>query len=231
MNNTIENNIGAALEVSPSVQPSVRPRRSVWSLRMSTLGVGMIALLMSFFLNSCSMDDPGTIPAEAFIATPSGSLNAGDVIRVSYPGAPELNLTQKVQPNGRVSLPMIGDVKASGRNMGSFQSSLEAMYAKHLTDPKVLVSLETPSSAVYVSGEVREPGKISLDRPMTAIEAIMEAGGFSKYANTKRVYVIRKQDGKHQRYVLNVSETLSGANSAAFQLRPYDVVYVKESNW
>ena len=198
---------------------------------MSTLGVGMIALLISFFLNSCSMDDPGTIPPEAFVATPSGTLNAGDVIRVSYPGAPELNLTQKVQPNGRVSLPMIGDVKASGRNVGSFQASLESMYASHLTDPKVLVSLETPSSAVYVSGEVREPGKISLDRPMTAIEAIMEAGGFSKYANTKRVYVIRNEGGKHQRYVLNVSETLSGTSSAAFQLRPYDVVYVKESNW
>ncbi|MEP4078170.1 polysaccharide biosynthesis/export family protein [Haloferula sp.] len=198
---------------------------------MSSLGVGMVALLMSFFLNSCSMDEPEAIPAEAFVATPSGSLNAGDVIRVSYPGAPEMNLTQKVQPNGRVSLPMIGDVKASGRNVGSFQSSLESMYAEHLTDPKVLVSLETPSSSVYVSGEVREPGKISLDRPMTAIEAIMEAGGFSKYANAKRVYVIRNQNGKHQRYVLNVSDTLSGTNSSAFQLRPYDVVYVKESNW
>ncbi|MEM1082954.1 MAG: polysaccharide biosynthesis/export family protein [Verrucomicrobiota bacterium] len=231
MKNNNDTNNRVAPEAAPSVRASARMCRLFRSLPVSSLGVGMLAMMMALFLNSCATDDPGTIPAEAFVARPSGTLNAGDVIRVSYPGAPELNLTQKVQPNGRVSLPMIGDVKASGRNVGSFQSSLEGMYAEHLTDPKVLVSLETPASSVYVSGEVRDPGKISLDRPMTAIEAIMEAGGFSKYANAKRVYVVRNENGKHQRYVLNVSDTLSGTNSNAFYLRPYDVVYVKESNW
>ena len=171
------------------------------------------------------------IPAEAYSARPSGTLAAGDVIRVTFPGAPELNTLQKVQANGKVSMPTIGDVTAQGKSVATLQSQLTGMYQSHLQNPAVLVAVETAASSVYVSGEVVRPGKVPLDRPMTAFEAIMESGGFTKFANPKQVVVVRTKGGKTERYALNLSDTISGASSSAFYLRPYDTVYVKQSRW
>lgn len=193
---------------------------------------GTMALALSFASTSCETPETYTpIPAEAYSAKPSGTLTAGDVIRVTYPGAPELNTVQKIEANGKVSLPTIGSVTAQGKSIATLQSQLTGLYQSSLQNPTVLVAVETAASGVYVSGEVVKPGKVSLDRPMTAFEAIMEAGGFTKFANPKQVVVVRTQGGKTQRYALNMSDTLSGASSSAFYLRPYDTIYVKQSRW
>jgi polysaccharide export outer membrane protein len=192
----------------------------------------LAALMLVFASSSCESPEPYTpIPADAFTSRPSSTLAAGDVIRVSYPGAPELNTTQKIMANGKVSLPTIGDVTAQGKSAASFQSQLTGLYQSHLQNPTVLVAVEEVAACVYVSGEVTKPGKVSLDRPMTAFEAIMEAGGFSKFANPKQVVVVRNKNGKSERYALNLADTLSGASSSSFYLRPYDTVYVKQSTW
>ena len=193
--------------------------------RLALLGLaGLIA--------SCAPASKTTqIPVSAMSAAPTGILSPGDQIRVVYPGAQELNTVAKIQPTGRVSLPVVGEVSASGRSVGSFQSQLTSLYSSHLQDPEVIVSMEDPASSGYVSGEVRSPGKLPLDRPMTALEAVMESGGFTNFANPKKVYVVRNEKGRHQRYVLNLSDTLGGANSQAFYLRSFDVVFVDQSAW
>lgn len=171
------------------------------------------------------------VPADAYASRPSVNLAAGDEIRVSFSGAPELNTKQKIQANGKVSLPTIGDVSASGRSIHSFQSQLSSLYQPHLQDPMVVVSLESAAAGVYLSGEVLRPGKIPLERPMTALEAVMEAGGFTKFANSRQVIVVRNQDGRQKRYILNLNDALAGNDSRAFYLRPYDVIYVRQSAW
>ena len=177
------------------------------------------AIVAAFSIVSCAdMNPPPPVPAEAYQSKPSGVLAAGDEISIAFSGAPELNTKQKIAPNGKVSLPPpVGDVSAAGRSINSLQASLTSLYQPHLQDPTVVVSLETAASGVYVSGEVLRPGK--------------EAGGFTKFANPKQVMVIRKQGGKQQRYVLNMNDTLAGYESSPFYLRPYDVVYVKQSVW
>ncbi len=194
--------------------------------------VGALALCLVFLSAGCGgMEGPGGSPGEAGASRPSGLLAAGDEINLSYSGAPELNSKQKIQANGKVSLPTIGDVSAAGKSITSFQSQLSSLYQPHLQDSTVIVSLETAAAGVYVSGEVLRPGKIPLDRPMTALEAVMEAGGFSKFANPKKVIVIRNQGGKNQRYVLNMNDALAGMDSRPFYVRTYDVVYVMQSKW
>ncbi len=193
---------------------------------------GILALVFAFALTGCESSEPyAPIPAEAYSPRPTGTLTAGDVIRVTYPGAPELNTVQKIQANGKVSLPTVGSITAQGKSVASLQSQLTGLYQSHLQNPTVLVAVETAASGVYVSGEVMKPGKVPLDRPMTAFEAIMEAGGFTKFANPKQVVVVRNHGGKHQRYALNLGDTLSGASDSAFYLRPYDTIYVKQSRW
>jgi polysaccharide export outer membrane protein len=199
------------------------------------LAAGMIclaAMLAVFATVGCEDMNPApVVPTEAYVSKPSGNLAAGDEISVSFSGAPELNTKQKIAPNGKVSLPTIGDVSAAGRSINSFQAQLTSLYQPHLQDPTVVVSLVSASAGVYVSGEVLRPGKVPLDRPMTALEAVMEAGGFTKFANPKQVYVVRKIGGKNQRYVLNMNDTLTGMESSPFYVRPFDVIYVKQSVW
>jgi polysaccharide biosynthesis/export protein len=201
------------------------------SAKMRTALCGSMALCLVLASVACNTNPPPPIPAEAYQARPSAALAAGDEIAVSFSGAPELNFKQKIQANGRVSLPTVGDVNAAGRSPTSFQAHLSSLYQDHLQDPTVIVSVEAAAAGVYVSGEVLRPGKIPLDRPMTALEAIMEAGGFTKLANPKQVIVVRKQDGRNQRYVLNMNEALTGSESSPFYVRTYDVIYVRQSNW
>jgi polysaccharide biosynthesis/export protein len=206
-------------------------RRRGWARLQSAL-CGLFSLSLVFLSLGCEdMSSAPSIPVEAYSSRPSSSLAPGDEINVAFSGAPELNLKQKVQANGMVSLPTIGDVSAAGKSITSFQSQLTSLYQPHLQDPTVIVSMGTAAAGVYVSGEVLKPGKYPLDRPMTALEAIMEAGGFTKFANPKQVMVIRNQGGKNRRYVLNMNNALAGLESSPFYVRTYDVIYVKQSNW
>lgn len=200
--------------------------------RLTGMAACLFAAMVMFASVGCqNTSPPPPIPAEAAASRPSGTLAPGDEISVVFSGAPELNTKQKIQANGKVSLPTIGDVSASGRSITSFQSQLTSMYQPHLQDPNVVVSLVSASAGVYVSGEVMRPGKIPLDRPMTALEAVMEAGGFTKFANPKQVIVVRNEKGRNQRYVINMNDALSGMDSRPFYVRPFDVLYVRQSAW
>jgi polysaccharide export outer membrane protein len=195
-------------------------------------GMLLTCALALFAFTGCetgAVSDP--IPASASSPRPTGALAPGDEISVTFSGAPEMNTKQKIQPNGKVSLPTVGDVSAAGKTITSFQAQLTSLYQPHLQDPTVVVGLENAAAGVYVSGEVRNPGKVPLVRPMTVLEAVMETGGFTKFANPKQVIVVRNENGRTQRYVLNLNNTLSGVDSSTFYLRPFDVIYVKQSAW
>jgi polysaccharide export outer membrane protein len=165
-------------------------------------------------------------------ASQIGGLGPGDVIAVTYNGAPELNLRQRIRSDGKLSLPLVGDVVAGGKALSKFQSELIAKYRAHLQDPSLVVARESTAAAVYVSGGVNTPTKVSLDRPMTALEAIMEAGGFSPAGNPKTVVVVRNNGQQRKRFVLDLDATLSsGGATSPFYLRPFDVITVKERVW
>lgn len=203
-----------------------------WRRRLATgLLCAAVLVPLGASVGCGDMHPAAPVPAEASRSNPNGNLAAGDEINVTFSGAPELNTKQKIQPNGKVSLPTVGDVSAAGRTITGLQEQLTAMYQPHLQDPTVVVSLAGAAAGVYVSGEVLRPGKIPLDRPMTALEAVMEAGGFTKFANPKQVFVVRNQGGKSRRYVLNMNQALYGTESIPFYVRAYDVIYVKQSNW
>lgn len=224
------NNAGSGSAGTAGRQGRTQGAKQGWSRFQAGLA-GMLSIFLVFVSVGCGSGNNAMVPAEAYVSKPSSTLAAGDEINVAFSGAPELNLKQKIQANGKVSLPTIGDVSAAGKSITTFQAQLTSLYQSHLQDPTVIVSMETAASGVYVSGEVLKPGKYPLDRPMTALEAIMEAGGFTKFANPKQVILIRNQNGKNQRYVINMNDALSGMDSSPFYVRTYDVIYVKQSNW
>lgn len=232
-NNAEDNGNGnrVMLRCSDADRGSIGTRGSGWRL-IPCACAGLASLTIAMVLAACGSGNTDyRIPAEAQVARPSSTLAVGDVIRVSFAGDPKLDTTQKIGMNGQISLPTVGSVTASGRSVSSLQSQLTRMYEPHLANPEVLVAIENRAAAVYVSGEVNNPGKVPLDRSMTALEAIMESGGFSKFANPKQVFVIRNEKGRQRRYALNLGDTLAGVESQAFYLRPFDMIYVKQSNW
>jgi polysaccharide export outer membrane protein len=212
------------------VRNAMSSLRNWWCVR--AVLVRVFCLVSAVLATGCGgLNSAPPVPAEAYRSMPNASLAAGDEIKVAFSGAPELNVQQKIQANGKVSLPTIGDVSAVGKSITGFQSELTSRYQVHLQDPAVTVSVQTAAAGIYVSGEVLRPGKIPLDRPMTALEAVMECGGFTKFANPKQVIVVRNERGKSKRYVLNMNEALYGGDSNPFYVRTYDVIYVKQSNW
>lgn len=160
-----------------------------------------------------------------------GGLGPGDVIAITFSGAPELNQRQRIRGDGKVSLPKIGDVVAGGKALATFQNELVAKYRQHLQDPSVVVSRESTAAVVYVGGGVVSPAKVQLDRPMTALEAIMEAGGFSPAGNPKSVVVVRNDGANRTRFVLDLRAALNGSSTSPFYLKPFDVISVTKRVW
>lgn len=157
-------------------------------------------------------------------------LREGDVLRVSFPGAPNLNTAaQPIRRDGRISLPIIGDFKAVGLTPAEMEKELLKLYANDLQTKEVTVTVESSALPVYVSGAVLRPGKILADHPLTALEAIMEAGGFDpNKANMKKVKVLRRESSKTQTFTLNLKRVIDGKENDQFKLKPADMILVPE---
>jgi polysaccharide export outer membrane protein len=189
--------------------------------------VGTLAVLLILLLTGCQQPQTGNLPQQLVSQTPN-YLNAGDVIKISFPGAPELSQTQKVGTDGTLSLPLIGDVRAAGKSPGELQIELANLYKSQLQNNEVLVTVENRAIPIVVSGAVQKPGKIVFERPATVLEAIMEAGGFTPQADLKRVSVIRIVKGQHLTHHYDLRSVLRGSPTGAVYVNGGDVIYVPE---
>ena len=109
------------------------------------------------------------------------------------------------------------------------ETELVKLYGSDLQTKEVKVMVESSALPVYVTGAVLKPGKILADHPLTALEAIMEAGGFdSNKANMKKVKVLRRENNKTQTFTLNLKRVIDGADNDQFRLRPADMIFVPE---
>jgi protein involved in polysaccharide export with SLBB domain len=186
------------------------------------LKLGVLVLLLC---TGCQ--GPKQIAQQLTSRTPS-YLVTGDTVRISFPAAPELNQTQKIGADGTLSLPLVGEVTASGKTVGELQVELARLYKPQLQDNEVLVALDTRAVPVVVSGAVQKPGKIVFERPATVLEAIMEAGGFTPEADLKKVSLIRIVKGEHETQIFDLRPVLKGKPTPAIYCSGGDVIYVPE---
>ncbi len=151
------------------------------------------------------------------------------MVRVTFPGAPSLNRVQQIRRDGKITLDYVGEVQAAGLTPSALEKKLLVLYGTQLQDKEVTVTIDSSVYPVYVSGAVLRPGKMLFDRPVSALEAIMEAGGPNyTTANMKKVSVTRYVDGRPHRFVLNLKEIMDGKKGQPFMLRPSDILYVPE---
>ena len=120
-------------------------------------------------------------------------LQHGDVLGIEYRYTPEFNQTVSVQPDGYVSLQIGGDLKVAGRNLEQVRNLILARARTRLESPEITVVLkEFQKPYVVVSGEVVQPGKFELREKLTAIQAVLLAGGFKDSAKSSQILVFRK---------------------------------------
>ena len=156
-------------------------------------------------------------------------LREGDVLKITFPGSPNLNSVQPIRTDGKISLQLVGEVQAAGLTPGNLQQKLMDLYAPQLTSKEVTVEVQSSSFPVYVTGAVLRPGKIVSDHPLTALEAIMEAGGpdYTK-ANLKNVSIIRQEGNQTKNYTLNLKRVMDGQVGEPFYMKPADIIFVPE---
>ena len=153
-------------------------------------------------------------------------LAPGDEVTISFLGAPELNTTQTIRRDGKITLQMLGEVTAFGKTAQELQAELLGKYAPQLQVKEVSVVIASPAP-IFVSGAVGGGGQINMERPITVMEAVMSAGGFDeKEAKLENVLVIRHRQGKWQGYAVDVTPILAGQKEDVFYLEPMDIVYV-----
>ena len=157
------------------------------------------------------------------------ALREGDVLKISFPGSPTLDTTQQIRRDGKITLPLVGEVQAAGMSPESLQQDLVKLYAPQLSTKQVTVMVASSTFPVFVTGSVIRPGKIMSDHPLPALDAIMEAGGFDyTKANLKAVRVIRHEGDRVENYTLNLKLVLDGKANKQFYLQPSDIVFVPE---
>jgi len=155
-------------------------------------------------------------------------LHSGDKLELKFYYAPELNDTQVIRPDGKITLQLLGDIQAAGRTPGEFTQDLQAAYSTQLKYPQVSVIVrESQLSKIYVTGEVERPGAIDMGGDMSVLDAVMTVGGFNMTtAATDSVIVMRQENGKRVGYKVNLHDALVGGEHTGFALAPQDIVFV-----
>ena len=155
---------------------------------------------------------PAAAPTPA-ATDPNYAIGAQDMIDISVWKEPDLTRTVPVRPDGKISLPLLNDVQAAGLTPTQLADQITASLKKFVTDPQVTVIVtEINSQRVYILGEVARPGAYPLLPQMTFLQALSSAGGFTTFANPKKIYLLRQENGNQEKHSFNYKEVIAGKN-------------------
>ena len=186
-----------------------------------------LAVFLALMGSGCTTTPPSRIESSQSVPPLVMKLMPGDEVEMNFFGAPDLNTTQAIRRDGKISLKLVGDVVAAGKSPEELQEELRALYGKELQIKDVNIILRVPPP-VLVSGAVLTPGRVLLNRPLTVLDAIMESGGFdAREAEVRSVVLIRHEEGKRKGFIFDFTKALSGKDEdQPFYLQPFDIVYV-----
>lgn len=156
-------------------------------------------------------------------------IQPGDQLEIKFFYNPELNESVTVRPDGKICLQLVEEINAAGLKPVQLDKILTDVYGKELAKPELTIIVKSFSSQqVFVGGEVNSPSAIPLTPGMTAIQAIINAGGFSETAKMENVIIIRKDaTGSSVSIPVNMKEPpQKNGSGTSFPLMPNDVVYV-----
>jgi len=163
-------------------------------------------------------------------ANPTGPeyvIGPDDVLHIAVWKEGDLTATLPVRPDGKISLPLLNDVQAAGMTPMQLASSLTEKLRKYLADPRVTVVVtQINSKRIYMVGEVARTGAMPMLPNMTVLQALSTAG-LTQFANTKKIYVMRNENGKEVKMPVNYHKLVKGQDTERnYILRPGDTIVV-----
>jgi polysaccharide export outer membrane protein len=197
--------------------------------------VGVFTLML--IVVGCATLDTGAAPESAVAGQPPEAdyrIGVDDRVQVTVWRNPELSVTAPVRPDGKISVPIIGDVMAGGHTPSEVAESIRKRLAEYIREPNVAVILTDLRShefltRVRVTGAVRTPRSMPHRQGMTVLDAVLEAGGINDFASPNRTTLYRKVKGKTEAYEVELGDILrKGRLESNLLLRPGDVITVPE---
>lgn len=159
---------------------------------------------------------------------PEYVLYPGDEIEIATPTAVELTRTQRIGPDGRISLPLVGQIMAADRTIAEVEADASDAFASQLRRPVVEITLKTAGPIrVWVGGEVRTPGMIEMTGDLDAYQAVIQAGDFLPTARQHEVALIRRGPGGVR---MMRAVDLRPRRGEVVALRRGDILFVPRSN-
>ena len=195
--------------------------------------VGLVALALASCCASPSV--PESLPAQ--ILTPQEEelqefrLGPNDIVRIGVYRHPELSTPAserfdgtRVDPDGLLSLPLIGPIEVEGLTLTEARAKVTEAFSQYLQEPRLDLSVITYAARrFYIFGDVETPGPYEMDRPLTVYQALSFGGGFRSTADRRRVVLLRKTAGETEVHVINAEE-LEGAGLKT--VHPDDFLFV-----
>jgi len=155
-------------------------------------------------------------------------LGPDDVIEVTVYQDKELDRTVPVRPDGKISLPLIGEMSASGKSANDLQKEIAQKLTKFVADPTVTVVVkEVNSPKVSILGEVKTPGRYKIGDRTTLLDALALAGGQTEYSKKKVIVIRANADGSQRHIEMNINDQIKGRRADPFYVLPYDKIYIQ----
>ena len=152
-----------------------------------------------------------------------------DVLAINVWKEPDISRSIPVRSDGRISLPLVGEVQATGRTPLKLEQDIAAKLKNYIAEPEVTVIVQQINSQKFnILGQVNRPGSYVITNSVTVLDAIAVAGGFRDFAKQKNIYVLRQNaDGTQTRMPFNYKEVVKGQNPAQnIKLLPRDTIVV-----
>jgi polysaccharide biosynthesis/export protein len=202
--------------------------KHAWMAR--SLAASLTAALCTIApLTANGTDDKKPAPTAPALSTEDYRLGPGDKLRIEVYKDTQLSQSVQVRPDGKITLPLIGDLEASSHTPIELRDTITTSLKEYITNPTVtVIVVEALASQVYVMGEVTHPGTMQLHGPTTILQALAMAGGFKEFANTKDVKVLRPRGGASntiETIRFNYKDVING-DAKPFYLRSGDTVIV-----
>jgi polysaccharide biosynthesis/export protein len=210
----------------------------VSNIRKRLLGIGPIVVgLVALVLGACASS--GQLPSAQFVSAKEGPgpdyiIGPSDQLQIFVWRNPEVSTTVTVRPDGRISVPLIDDLPATGKTSTQLARDIETALRKYIQDPLVTVMVTQFTGPfaqqVRVVGEAQQPQAIPYRANMTLLDVMIQVGGLTEFAAGNSAKLIRMVDGKQKQYHVHISDLIKdGDVRANVEVLPGDVIIIPES--
>jgi polysaccharide export outer membrane protein len=184
--------------------------------------LSFLVLPLAFAQTSTNQQSPGSATATTESAKSSSTsassvvpddykIGPEDMVRIDVWKEPDISRVIPVRPDGKISLPLLNDVQASGLTAMQLAANIRTALVKYITNPQVTVTITAVNSQrVFLTGEVGRVGALTLLPNMTVLQALTSAGGFTQFAKITKIYVLRVENGKQVQYPFNYKQVIKG---------------------